>query len=206
MKNLSELAIVVNPEHDNVAVAKTFIPVNTPVAWQSHTITIKADIQPGHRFAITDVPTGEWVRQYGQPFAQSKGLHPGTPVNEDTVTSVTPQINADSLILQTQHLPPWDGPIPTFEGFCRPDGLVGTRNWALIVPTSMCSSHEASQIAMRTEISGLYTRDAYPNVDGVIAIPHTGGCGCPYPLSEAPTRGTMAVSYTHLTLPTKRIV
>src|SRR5205814_3656512 len=42
----------------------------------------------------------------------------------------------------------------------------------------MCSSHEASTIALRAEMGGTYTREKYPNVDGVTAIPHTRGCGC----------------------------
>jgi altronate hydrolase len=53
------------------------------------------------------------------------------------------------------------------------------RNWVLIVPTSMCSSHEASTIALRAEMGGVWSRERYPNVDGVTAIPHTRGCGCP---------------------------
>ena len=63
-------------------------------------------------------------------------------------------------------------------GFKRADGRVGTRNWVLVIPTSMCSSHEASQIAMRAEFT-LYSREKYPNVDGVVALPHNKGCGCP---------------------------
>ena len=55
----------------------------------------------------------------------------------------------------------------------------------------MCSSHEASQIAMRPKRPGIYTRERYPNVDGVTDIAHTGGCGCAYPLEGASTRGTM---------------
>jgi altronate hydrolase len=66
---------------------------------------------------------------------------------------------------------------PTFMGFRRPDGRVGTRNYLLIVPTSMCASHEASQISMMAEFM-LYNRQKYPNVDGVVAIPHNKGCGC----------------------------
>ena len=41
----------------------------------------------------------------------------------------------------------------TFKGFHRANGSVGTRNWLLIVPTSMCSSHEAMQIAMTAEFT-----------------------------------------------------
>jgi altronate hydrolase len=191
LKDLSQLAIIVDPERDNVAIAKSLIPADTTVFWQGREIAVRADIPPGHRFAFYPVPTGEWVRQYGQPFARSRGLTPGDPVDDTTVDSVTPPVDANNLILQTPLLPPWDGPLPTFEGFHRPDGLVGTRNWILVVPTSMCSSHEASQIALLAEATGIYTPERYPNVDGVTAISHTGGCGCAYPLEGAPTRGTM---------------
>ena len=192
MTDLFQLAIVVDPERDNVAVAKSLIPADTTVLWQGRPITVRADIGSGHRFAIADVPAGDWVRQYGQPFAQSKGLHPGDPVDDTTVESVAPPVDAEQpRSCKRRSLPPWDGPLPTFDGFHRPDGLVGTRNWVLIVPTSMCSSHEASQIALLAEATGVYTRERYANVDGVTAIAHTGGCGCAYPLEGAPTRGTM---------------
>src|SRR5687768_6071662 len=65
----------------------------------------------------------------------------------------------------------------TFMGYRRPDGRVGTRNYVLIVPTSMCASHEASQISTIAEFT-MYDRQKYPNVDGVVAIPHNKGCGC----------------------------
>ena len=47
----------------------------------------------------------------------------------------------------------------------------------MIVPTSMCSSHEAQQIAMMAELAH-YDRARFPNVDGVVALPHNKGCGC----------------------------
>jgi altronate hydrolase len=65
----------------------------------------------------------------------------------------------------------------TFMGFRRPDGRVGTRNFVLIVPTSMCASHEAQQISIIAEYT-LFSRQQFPNVDGVVAIPHNKGCGC----------------------------
>ena len=46
-----------------------------------------------------------------------------------------------------------------------------------IVPTSMCASHEATQISMMSEFMH-YSREKFPNVDGVVAIPHNKGCGC----------------------------
>lgn len=65
----------------------------------------------------------------------------------------------------------------TFEGYVRPDGRVGTRNYILIVPTSMCASHEAQQISTIAEFT-IYSREKFPNVDGITAIPHNKGCGC----------------------------
>ncbi len=67
--------------------------------------------------------------------------------------------------------------IDTFEGFKRADGRVGTRNFILIVPTSMCASHEATNIALMSEFLH-YKREIFPNVDGVVALPHNKGCGC----------------------------
>jgi len=41
----------------------------------------------------------------------------------------------------------------------------------------MCASTESQQISMIAEYT-LYNREKYPNVDGVVAIPHNKGCGC----------------------------
>jgi altronate hydrolase len=133
------------------------------------------------------------VLQYGQPFARSKGLEPGDPITDETVDSDVPETGIADLVLQTPVLPPWEGDVPTFEGFHRADGNVGARNWVLVVPASMCAAHEARQIAQRAEATR-YSRDAYPNVDGVTAITHDGGCACPDP--TVPTKGPGAFEAT----------
>jgi altronate hydrolase len=178
---IADLAVVVNPEHDHAAVAKDALAAGTRLlGLRGEEITLRDEIPAGHRFAIRPVPAGEWVRQYGQPFAISKaGLQPGDPVNDETVESAVPQVDPDSIEVNPPVLPPWEGPLPVFQGFHRADGRVGTRNWILIVPTSNCSSHEAASIAMQAELGGVYSRELYPNVDGVTALPHTRGCGCP---------------------------
>ncbi len=192
---LRDVAVIVAPGIDHVAVAKQHIPANTTLIWDDHDIlTVKADISPGHRFAMRPVPAGAWVRQYGQPFARSKGLAPGDPVTDETVISEVPETALADLMLQTPQLAPWEGPRPTFDGFHRSDGNVGTRNWVLIVPASMCAAHEAQQISLRAEATGIYTRTAYPNVDGVTATIHHGGCACPDMTAE--TQGVGAYEAT----------
>ena len=102
---LSELAVIVEPALDHVAVAKVPIAAGTVLDWAGHEpLTVKADIPPGHRFAICPVPPGEWVQQYGQPFARSRGLEPGDPVTDQTVDNVVPQVDVENLVLQTPKL------------------------------------------------------------------------------------------------------
>jgi altronate hydrolase len=60
-------------------------------------------------------------------------------------------------------------------GFKRPDGRVGTRNFVAILASVNCSSSATVAIAEHFSQPGIL--DAYPNVDGVIALPHKGGCG-----------------------------
>jgi altronate hydrolase len=186
-KSLNEVAIVVHPGSDNVTVAKSFIPANTQLLWQNQKIIVQADIHPGHRFSLTVIPAGDWVRQYGQPFARvgTGGLQPGDPVNDANVESVIPERHSSTArqpaAEYTPILPSCPTPPPTFMGYKRAEGLAGTRNWIIVVPTSMCSSHEADQIARYAETRGLYSREKFPNVDGVSALTHTGGCGCPDP-------------------------
>ncbi len=189
-QKLHDLAVIVVPDQDHVAVAKQTIPAKTVLVWEGHEpLTVQADILAGHRFALRDLPAGAWVRQYGQPFARSRGLRRGDPITEATVDSEVPRMNASAVTLRTPQLPAWKGLLPTFRGFHRSDGRVGTRNWVLIVPVSMCAAHEATQIALRAELQGIYHRNAYPNVDGVTALPHDGGCGCPYGKLEAAKPG-----------------
>jgi altronate hydrolase len=176
---LGDYAIVVDPA-DNVAVAKRTIEHGTTVTLNGNLITVKGSISAGHRFAIRDIPEGEWTRQYNQPFGKSKGIRTGDPITSANLDGAMPRIDPATLKLKTpsfEYVP--EENIPTFMGFRRPNGRIGVRNWVLVVPTSMCSSHEAGMVSMMAEMNGVtYTREKYPNVDGVTAIPHTRGCGC----------------------------
>jgi len=175
---VSDYAIIVNPQ-DNVAVVKAEMRDGLVVALADGGIVIiQESIPPGHRFAIREIPSGEFVRQYGQPIGTSLGILKGEWVSHKNMTDEVPVIRE---IAENIHnpAPVYFEPdqVDTFQGFRRPDGRVGTRNFILIVPTSMCASHEATQISMMSEFMH-YSREKFPNVDGVVAIPHNKGCGC----------------------------
>lgn len=175
---ISEYAIIVNPE-DNVAVVKAETHAGLVVELPSgEAISVRDAVPPGHRFATAAIPKGEFVRQYGQPIGTSLGILEGEWVNHDNMTDDVPVVRnlPDDLHTPAPEYFPADK-VATFQGFRRADGRVGTRNFVLIVPTSMCASHEASQISMMSEFLH-YSREKFPNVDGVVAIPHNKGCGC----------------------------
>lgn len=175
---LGEYAIIIDPA-DNVAVVKQEISPGLELFLpDGRMIQVNAAVPPGHRFATRAIAPGEFVLQYGQPIGTSLGIAAGDPVTHDQMTDDVPVVRdlPDDLYTPPPlYLP--EAERATFMGFRRPDGRTGTRNFVLVVPTSMCASHEAQQISMIAEFT-LYRREKYPNVDGVVAIPHNKGCGC----------------------------
>lgn len=176
-RKLEEVALIVDPAHDHVAVAKEDLPAGLLLAHDGETIELKSVIQKGYRFALQNIEEGEFISQYGHPFGRSRGIAKGDPITADNVESVLPDDSLDTFV----------EPLPTsfsskyidrtFMGYLRINKRVGTRNYYLIVPTSMCVSETALQLAQRLEnseeVSGRYS-----NVDGVVATAHTEGCGC----------------------------
>ena len=175
---ISDYAIIVNPA-DNVAVVKAETRSGLVVQLPSgEPVVLSEAVPPGHRFAIREIPSGEFVRQYGQPIGTSLGIAKGEWVTHANMTDDVPVVRdlPEGISNPAPDLLPAHE-VATFRGFRRPDGRVGTRNFVLIVPTSMCASHEATQISMMAEFMH-YSRERFPNVDGVVAIPHNKGCGC----------------------------
>lgn len=175
---ICDYAIIVDP-NDNVAVVKADTSAGLILsAPEIGTIVLKQAVPPGHRFATRDIAAGDHVRQYGQPIGTSLGIAKGDWVTHDNMSDDVPIVREMPDDLETP-APDYFAAdeIETFMGFRRADGRVGTRNFILIVPTSMCASHEATQISMMSEFLH-HSREKFPNVDGVVAIPHNKGCGC----------------------------
>ena len=178
MTALSEYAIIVDPR-DNVAVVKreteSGLPLELP---DGRIVEVKAAVTPGHRFAVRHINAGASVLQYGQPIGTSLGIGEGELISRANMSNdiaVVRTLPEDLATPAPDYLPISER--GTFLGFPRLDGRTGTRNFILIVPTSMCASHEAQQISTIAEFT-LYNREKYPHVDGVVAIPHNKGCGC----------------------------
>ena len=129
----------------------------------------------GHKVALRDVAEGAPVRKYGQVIgAATAPIAAGDHVHTHNLR-FAPELKGDSAtdIHAGSGAPRSDGPVPTFDGFVRDDGRAGTRNYIGIVTSVNCSATVAKLIAREAErrLSG------FPNVDGVVALTHGGGCG-----------------------------
>lgn len=176
-KKLEDVAIVMNPDLDHVAVAKTDVLAGTVIEYKGKAIKIRKLIKQGHRFALTDINKTEFIRQYGYPFAKSKGILRGDLISISNIANEIPETDLKSYKkppktkLQKRYLE------KHFLGYVRKDGNVGTRNYYLVIPTSMCASETALQVALSLDGDSKILKK-YSNIDGIVAIPHAEGCGC----------------------------
>ena len=81
---MSEYAIVVDP-HDNVAVVKKEVPPGTVMLDGGRSVSVRATVTIGNRFATRAIPAGDFVCQYGQPIGTSLGTGIGG-VNASALT------------------------------------------------------------------------------------------------------------------------
>ncbi|MGH9398042.1 MAG: UxaA family hydrolase [Terriglobia bacterium] len=178
--NLEDVAIIIRPGKDNVAVATVdFIEAGTQLKTLDGLITISGRVLRGQSFAIQAIQKGEVYVTLGDPIGlASRDVQPGDPINHENLEDRLPRLKVRYR----------DNPTPvrldpelaalTFDGYARADGSVGTRNLVGVVTSGMCSSTEAHTIASRA-MREVYSRERFPNVDGVVAVVQESGCGLP---------------------------
>jgi altronate hydrolase len=159
---------------DDVIIAKARLSRGTMVETVAGAMPVASDIPSGHKVAFRARAAGDPVLRYGQiigfataPIAPGEhvhqhNLHPGT-------LRQTFEVGVDAGTVA--YHPPES--MRTFEGYLRPDGRVGTRNYILVLPTVNCSATVTRMVSDRFRD---VTRD-HPNVDGVLALTHRTGCG-----------------------------
>jgi altronate hydrolase len=168
---------VVLRDDDNVAVAARPIPRGAILEVGGRTIEIREPIGLGHKVALTAIDAGEPVRKYGQIIGfASREIEPGARVHVENLRADL--FERDYAFATEQPQPPKPDRPRTFQGFLRPDGRVGTRNYIAVISTVNCSASTSRYIADRFRDGGW--RKDFPNVDGVFAITHKGGCGLPF--------------------------
>ncbi len=132
-------------------------------------VTARARVMRGHKMAVAPIAKGEPVRKYDQiigfattPIAPGDWVHTQNVEMHDFARDYRFAEGAKN----DEVLPPELR--ETFEGYVRPGGKTGTRNYIGILTSVNCSASAARFIAREVERSGVLAD--HPEIDGVVAV------------------------------------
>ena len=133
------------------------------------------NVPQGHKVALTDLAEGEAIVRYNVVIGYAqKALPRGSWVHERVMRMPTaPELEGLPIAtVRPPAMPPLDG--YTFEGYRNADGSVGSRNILAITTTVQCVAGVVEFAVKRIKDELL---PKYPNVDDVVGLEHTYGCG-----------------------------
>jgi altronate hydrolase len=157
---------------DNIAVARVPLAPGQQLKVDGISVTLRDAVPAGHKVALRHIAPQENIFRYGQVIGRARtSIEPGNHVHVHNVAFEELSFAYEFPKSETPFRNVPDD-IPTFFGYLREDGRVGTRNYIAVVAASNCAAHTAGLIAASYEGETLP-----PNVDGVVAFPHGEGCG-----------------------------
>ncbi len=142
-------------------------------------VVTRAKVMRGHKMASTAIAEGTPIRKFGQIIGFAKNnIEAGDWVHEHNV--VMGELAHDYAYAQAAKAEPVlpEAERATFQGYRRKNGKVGTRNYIGIMTSVNCSATVATLIAKEMSKPGML--DAYPNIDGVVALRQDNGCVIDY--------------------------
>jgi altronate hydrolase len=158
---------------DNVLVA---IDVIEPGAVLSEGPVALQRVPKGHKVAVAPIAVGEPIVKFGQIIGfASEAIVPGAHVHSHNCEfhaferdyAFAQDAKEEAILPVSEQA--------TFEGYRRPNGKVGTRNYVAILTSVNCSASVARFMADAFNQSGIL-KD-YANIDGVVPFVHGTGCG-----------------------------
>jgi galactarate dehydratase len=178
--------ILVNP-NDNVAIVVNDggLPQGTVFPCG---LTLREPVPQGHKIALKDFAEGEPIVRYDVTIGYAmRDLAKGSWIEESSVR-MPPARALENLPVATRAASKQEALEGyTFMGYRNADGSVGTRNILAISTTVQCVSGVVDYAVKRIKEELL---PKYPNVDDVIGIEHSYGCGVAIdaPGAEIPIR------------------
>jgi galactarate dehydratase len=179
--------------NDNVAIVANDGGLAAGIEFPDGLVLIEA-VPQGHKVALVDFAEGDPVIRYNVVIGfAARTLPKGSWVSEATLRMPAAR-ELEGLPIATIK-PPVLEPLEgyTFEGFRNADGSVGTRNILAITTTVQCVSGVVEFAVKRIKDELL---PKYPNVDDVVGLEHTYGCGVAIdaPGAEIPIRTLRNIS------------
>ena len=169
-QQVRDAGIRLNPA-DNVAVAIRKLETGDTAAG----VTLTGPVPRGHKFALTGIAEGAPVMKYAQTIGYaSQAIAPGEHVHLHNLEFRASRQDHDfcATARETDYIAEADR--AQFQGYQRPDGRVGTRNYIAVLTSVNCSATAGHLIARHFTPERMA---AFPNVDGVAAFVHGTGCG-----------------------------
>jgi altronate hydrolase len=158
---------------DDVAIALTALAVGEATGF--HDLIAQDPIPAGHKIALRDVTTGEDVRKYGSSIGIARQAIPaGSHVHEHNLAFAN-TLRAVPDVTDLRIIPKM--PERFFEGYHRPSGQIGTRNYVGVLTSVNCSATVARRVAAAFHEDRMAQ---FEHVDGVAAFTHATGCGTAY--------------------------
>ena len=137
--------------------------------------TLRDAVPQGHKVTLVDLPAAAAVLRYGVPIGFAlKDIPAGSWVHERLLKmpGARELHNLPIATVKPAPQPALEG--YTFEGYRNADGSVGTRNILAITTTVQCVSGVVDFALQRIKAELL---PRYPNVDDVVGLEHSYGCG-----------------------------
>jgi galactarate dehydratase len=161
-------------ERDNVAIVANDGGLAAGTVFPSG-LTLVDKVPQGHKVALTDIAAGEAVRRYNVTIGRAVRAIPAGSWVHERLLEMPDARSLEGLPISTVKappLPPLEG--YSFEGYRNADGSVGSRNILAITTTVQCVAGVVEFAVKRIKNELL---PKYPNVDDVVGLEHTYGCG-----------------------------
>jgi len=161
-------------EADNVAIVANDggLPAGTVLA---NGLVLKDHVPQAHKVALVDLPANTAVRRYNVAIGYAlKDIPAGSWVHERLLKMPAARelTGLPIATVKAPPLPPLEG--YTFQGYRNADGSVGSRNILAITTTVQCVAGVLDFAVKRIKDELL---PQYPNVDDVVGLEHSYGCG-----------------------------
>ena len=157
---------------DNVGVRRLEL---VTIGTENGSPRVTTSVPEGHKVALRQIHAGDAIIKYGHVIGYaSLDIQVGEHVHTHNVVAgenaSEHQICLDAkkadVVPETAR--------PTFEGYKRTNGRVGTRNYIAILSSVNCSATVAHAVARN--FTSTRVCQTFQNVDGVVALTHGGGC------------------------------
>ena len=162
--------IKINPK-DNVVIALRLFKAGEVINVDGKDITVLADVERGHKIALTDIAEGADIVKYGYPIGYATApIKTGDYVHVHNVRTKLGEVFDYKYNPHFSELPHPNKNL-TFNGYRRGNGEVGIRNEIWVVPTVGCVNGIAEQIIRE------FKAEVNPtDIEGIEVFKHNYGC------------------------------